>query len=366
MMFSIFSKRCTRVDLDAAVRDGAVIQTLPWIVVLAGFLVGVTMTVFLPILLLYGSCILEPAAVQGHLPENSPYPNCAVDAPWRRSAVPWLWPWMMGALGATYGMVRKMDLAESGRWLPPYLRIRPFHLLACTAGYMGFVSLAFASGSWILLRGSPLLAVLSGPAIVLIWQFLHDRLLLLIGHPEWEELVAATARLWLARSLALPQEAITEVRAHKDGLLEVVADIEPRLADRIQSLAMQLPGVHRVRLCDPAGSPIIGPKEPARLTSAVAAARSVAELRRARTEMFASPSYKPRRVIIHDYSGRALIITTAVIITLMMAALTWMGRRGGFKRITAEEIQWFYGKYGPGAPASVRKSIPKSLRPPDW
>lgn len=365
-MFPTFTKRRARTALDAAVRDGAVIQMLPWGVVLAGFLVGLIMTTFLPILLLYDSCILQPVIVHGQLPETSPYPACVAQAPWRRSIVLWLWPWVMGFLGASYGIVRKRDLSGHLRWLPAFLPVRPFHLLACAAGYVGFLLVALASGSWALLRGNYLLAVLSGPVIVIMWQFLHDRLLLLIGQPEWEELVAVTARLWLTRCLVLPQGAIVEVRAHKDGLLDVIADIEPRLADIVCGLAMQLPGVHRVRLRDPAGYPIIAPKEPTRLVSAVAAARSVAELKRARTEMFASPSYKPRRVIIHDYSGRALVITCVVIVVLMAAALTWMGRRGGFKRITAEEIQWFFGKYGPGAPSSVRKSIPKSLRPPGW
>lgn len=359
-------KKQPHAGLDAAVRDGVVAKTLPWVVVSAGLLAGLVTATILPLLLAYNSCILEPVLFGG-LPAGNFYPACLANARWRGSIALLLWPWLLAALGATYGMVRRLDVCGQLPWFEHrsrFSRIRPFHLLAFASGYIAFVSAARLAGSWALLQGSPLLAVASGPAVVLVWQFLHDRLLLLLGRPSWDKLVEATVQIWLPRRLAVPTAVITRVRAHQDGVLEIVADLDPFLADEVRTLAMQLPGVRQVLVRDHTGMPIAKPEKPKHLSSAVEAARTVAQLHQQRTEMFASPSYKPRRITIYDYSGRVLVITCILIVALIASAMTWMGRRGGFRRITAEEIQWFFGKYGPGAPASSRRTLPKSLRPP--
>jgi hypothetical protein len=348
--------------LDTAVRDAIVASATPWLCASTGFLIGLLTIVGLPALLFYHACILAPSAALGHLPEVSPYPACVRQMTAGNSIVLLAWPYILGTLGAIFGYVRRCDILGSfpRRWLKG--RFRPYHALALATGYLAYGGAGAIAGSLLLVSGAPLLAILSGPALVLFWQYLHDRLLLFLTKPSWEHLVAATVLLWLPRRLAVPKQALTRAEADVNGQLNIYSTLPPGQIEEARYLAATLPGVRSVEMRDLNGVPIRAERPSP--NAGAEASRIVAQLKRTRERMLAAGAYSQRRVVITDYSGRVLVTALIIVILALVTSLTWVTGRGGYRWLTAEDLQWFFGKYGPGAPASDTIAIPKSIRPP--
>lgn len=348
--------------LDAAVRDALVTYGTPRCSIITGFLVGVTTVVGVPFLLFYHACILQPAALAGgRLPDISPFPGCLSNLAPANTALLLIWPYLFGLIGALYGYLRYYHLRGELRWRQKIAWMRPYHFLALMAGYLAFAFTVWVSRSALLVVGTPLLAAVSGPSMLVVWVFVHNRFLYFVTKPNWSRLVAQTVLIWFPRRLGVAPDAIISACAHHDGLLEVYADITPEMADQARLLATALPGINRVEIYNSKGD-ALKTGNANRLTSLVEAGRIVAQLRRQRAKMWASGGYTARHEVIYDHSGRLLLITVSVVTASLMLSLLWVAMHGGFHPITAADLQWFFGKYGAASMDEVR-TLPKSMRP---
>jgi hypothetical protein len=343
------------------VRDALVAYSTPWCNTVTGFLTGVLTVVGMPFFLFYDACVLQPAAITGQLPVASPFPTCAKDLTPGPTVFLVLWPYLFGLIGAAYGYLRHRDLQGSLRWHWRPKRLRPYHFLALCAGYLAYASTAWLSGSFLLITGIPLLAVISGPVLLFTWQFVHDRMVYFVAKPTWEILAANTVRIWFPRRLGVPRDNIISARAYANGLLEVFATIKPELATEARSLAIALPGINRAEIYDANGMAVTDTGRS--LASSVEAGRIVAQLRRSRAKIWATGGYEIRHDVVYDISGRMLLATVSIVALSIMLSLFWVALRGGFRSVTAEDLQWFFGKYGPSAESADIRALPKSLQP---
>jgi hypothetical protein len=320
---------------------------------ITGCLAGALSVIGLPLLLYYQAYILFLASLANDAAYARVHPFGLGQIATRGILLLLLLPYVFAGIGAVYGYVRHYDVRNELHW-HWRLAIRPHHALALCTGYAAYVFVCFVSGTWVLITKAPLLAVLSGPFLILIWQFLHNKLLYSIGKPNWSSLVASTIQIWFPRRLGIDNQDICSVRATEGGRLELSGRFSPHLAEEARMISVAIPGVSSVEIRDQNGVPIQDTNPAHKLTALMEAGRMVAQIRRQREFMFATNGYEERHESVDDYSGRLLVTTVSVVTFLIIMSLLLVSLKGGFRTVTAEDLQWFFGKYSPsGAQADI-------------
>lgn len=256
-----------------------------------------------------------------------------------------LLPLILGAVAALFGYWRRRVVRDElhYKWRFP---LSLHQTLAISAGYLFYLSICLINRSFLPISAAPLLAIAFGPAMWGIWQLLQNRLLTYMSKPTWENLLAETVSIWFQRRIGITADDIIAIRATPEGLLELRTRFTPEAAEQARLLGPVLPGISRVEVRDPMGA-IISPLAPqSRLTSSLEAGRLVAEIRRQRANMFSAEEYQARPIRVHDASVRRLKMTALAVAIIFMASMSWVALRGGFKRLTAEDLAWYFGKYG--------------------
>ncbi len=304
----------------------------------------------LPILLFYHACYLLPRINFLHYYDGATDTRyigdaCNIQTLTDQTLFLLLLPIILGAAAALFGHLRRMTVCDAFhyKWRFP---LSPHQTVAICAGYLFYLTVCLINRSFLLLSSAPLLAITSGPAVWGIWQTVHNWLLTYLSKPTWEGLIAETVPIWFRRRIGIAPDDILSIKASPDGLLEIHTRFTPEAAEQARLLGPMLPGISRVEIRDPEGA-IIPPLTPqSRLSAALEAGRLVAELRRRRAGMFSEADYKARPIRIDDASVRRLRITAIVIAVIFATSLGWVALRGGYKRLTAEDLAWFFGRYG--------------------